>query len=608
MKSILAKNNTKLLEVYKLLKIIFSFEKRYLIGMSLCTILLGIIPFVSLLNTQEILNFIQNRDIRANKSIIPYLVFFIIIAIFNEFLEVFNSLCTNLYEKYLAYEFNLLILKKTKELTLKDFENPLVYDMLQRAEAEGGVRPFKIIVSFVTSIKIIIKLVISVIILINWNLLAVALIVFLPIISSFYFYKINKEEYLVNYNRTKHERLTWYIAHLLTKDTYIKEIKILNLFNYLYNRFKKTRFKFITEDYNLSKKRSAFNFIFQSLCTILTTGMSVIAMLQALSGLILVGTMTTIINTLNNFENTIRTLIGINFSLYQDILFISNLNNFLEYNSLSYTTQILNKKRYIDSIEYIEFKNVSYKYANSSKMALDNISFIFKKNDIIALVGQNGSGKSTLVKILLKLYEDYKGEILVNGIDFKDIDSIQWLNLVSTVLQDYNKYQFNVLSNIGFGDLNKIDDIKKIKNASAESDSLDFILKLDNKFNQQLGSWFEGGVQLSGGQWQKLSLARLYIREAKLYILDEPTAALDPISEYKIFNKFIKNTNDKISIFITHRFNNAKIANKILVLENGKLIEEGCHEQLIKNNGLYAKLYNIQNSTFDLNNEQLNSI
>ena len=247
-------------------------------------------------------------------------------------------------------------------------------------------------------------------------------------------------------------------------------------------------------------------------------------------------------------------------------------------------------------IEKIEMINVSYKYPGKKNYVLKDINLTLKKGEIVVLVGENGSGKTTLIKLLNGLYDNYEGDILINGINLKEIDRESIRTKMSTLFQDYNKYQFSVKENIGFGDITEIESFDKIQDSAKKATANDFIEKLENKYNQQLGTWFKEGVQLSGGQWQKLAIARLYMKGGDVFILDEPTASLDPRSEFHFFNEFKKNVENRISLFITHRFINANISNRIIVLSNGKIVENGNHNDLMRLNGIYKKMYDLQHS------------
>ena len=218
----------------------------------------------------------------------------------------------------------------------------------------------------------------------------------------------------------------------------------------------------------------------------------------------------------------------------------------------------------------------------------------FSKGKIYALVGENGSGKTTLIKIISGLYKNYEGTILVNGIDLNKLNLESYQNALSIVFQDYNNYEFTVKENITLGDINEFNNIEQMKRAGKLSGADFFIDKLPNKYFQQVGTWFDNGIQLSGGQWQKLAISRCLFRNASIYIFDEPTASLDPSSEYVFFGNLMSNIKSAITLFVTHRFTNAELADQIIVLKNGQIVEEGSHEELINLNKEYARLYKIQ--------------
>ena len=237
---------------------------------------------------------------------------------------------------------------------------------------------------------------------------------------------------------------------------------------------------------------------------------------------------------------------------------------------------------------------MSYKYPGQKEYALKNINLILKRDEITVLVGENGSGKTTLIKLLNGLYDNYEGEILFNNVNIRIINKKSIRNKISTLFQDYNQYQFTVKENIGFGNINKINSNESIYEAAQMANADKFINKLKNKYNQQLGTWFKEGIQLSGGQWQKIAIARLYMNGGDVYVLDEPTASLDPKSEYEFFSQLKKNKNDKDSLFITHRFINANVSDKIIVMDKGRIVERGNHNDLIRIDGIYKKMYDFQ--------------
>ena len=393
------------------------------------------------------------------------------------------------------------------------------------------------------------------------------------------------------FNRTNYERKSWYIAHLLTKDTFVKEVKMLDLSDYLLNKFYSLRSQFYKENIRMNKIKTLFSFFYNLSNFSISAGIVVLAAIESYLNHILVGNLMTYINVVSKIENSIVNIVNSIFAFYQDSLYIENINNYLNY----YHNYEIND--YIDfneKIEKIEFINVSYKYPGQKEYALKNINLILKRDEITVLVGENGSGKTTLIKLLNGLYDNYEGEILFNNVNIRIINKKSIRNKISTLFQDYNQYQFTVKENIGFGNINKINSNESIYEAAQMANADKFINKLKNKYNQQLGTWFKEGIQLSGGQWQKIAIARLYMNGGDVYVLDEPTASLDPKSEYEFFSQLKKNKNDKVSLFITHRFINANVSDKIIVMDKGRIVERGNHNDLIRIDGIYKKMYDFQ--------------
>ena len=394
------------------------------------------------------------------------------------------------------------------------------------------------------------------------------------------------------FNRAVKQRKAWYYSYLLTKDYNIKEVRTLNLSNYVVEQKKIIQDQLYEENVHLLNLKTIFKSCYQIITLFFSVLLILFAIIEAIQGRIFIGNLTTYITTTSRIEKYVSGLTDSSFALYSDGLYSRYIINFFEY--VNSKKQIKNKLIFNQDIETIELRNVSYKYKNSNRYALKNINLTIKKDDIVAFVGENGSGKSTLIKIIVGLYDDYFGKVLINGIDLKEIDIETYRNKISAIFQDYNKYELTVKENIMFGDIYTQHSDFEFEKASNLVGADEFISKLPGQYNQQVGSWFANGIQLSGGQWQKLALARANIKNADVYIFDEPTSSLDPSSEYLFFENMINSFKDKIGVFVTHRFTNVKLANKIYVFKDGGIVEEGNHQQLIGNQGLYAHLYNLQ--------------
>lgn len=579
-------------KVFSRVGYIIDLVKRYkfqlVIILLFVSIINSIIPYATMINTQILINKIQMTQ--SLENIIVNIIFYGILGLLSMiFLNLYNYMLIK-YREYLYLHLNVLILEETKKFKLSDYENPTVYDLIQRAEQDIGMRPYNIIVSILSLFSGVINFFIAILIMTTWHWWIVIVFMFLPFVSFKYFNNITKYEYEIIYNRAQNERKSWYISHLLTKDDYIKEIRNLGLHDYLMNRFKKLRKLFFVQNININKKKTIFTALYDLLNLLISFSIVILASFEAVTGVILVGNLMTYINTSSKIETSIRNIVNAMFSLYQEAMYVDNISNYLSYdvNNDEGTTQI-------STIDTIEFRNVSFKYQNQNKYVLRGINLKIKKGDTIALVGKNGSGKSTLIKILSGQYSDFEGEVLINNIDIKQIDKQSLFKQINILFQDFNKFQFTIKENIGFGNLDELNNLSKIKECANISGANEFIDKLEDGYLQQVGSWFNDGVQLSGGEWQKLGISRLLMKNGDCYILDEPTAALDPVSEYEFFIRLKNNLNNKIGIFITHRFINAKFATKILVIEEGEIREYGTHVELIKSDGLYAKMFKLQN-------------
>lgn len=553
-----------------------------------------ILPYITMINTQEIINRIQiGLSIRL---ILKRLIIFLILGI----LYIISSNLYNFlilkYKEYLYLELNKKFLDNSLKFNLKDFENPEVYNIIQRAEQEIGIRPYNIIISLLSIISQSVNLISAFLILTKWHLTLIIGFILLASFASKYFISISKNEYDILMNRTNYERKSWYISHLLIKDEYIKEVRLFGLSKYLIQQFIELRSRFFKENVDVLKRQYIFSKIYQLMNYVISFFIIFLAIYESTQGILLVGTAMTYINTSSKIENAIQNIVSNIFGIYKDSLYIDNIKKYFNYESNKFYGN-----KTLKNITTIEFVNVSFKYPNREVYAIRNTSFKIKKGEILAIVGENGSGKTTIIKLLNGLYDEYEGNILINGIEIREIDKKSLRNCLATLFQDYNKYQFTIKENIGFGSIDNLDDIEKIKYSAKKGGADQFINCLPNNYTQQVGYWFEGGTQLSGGQWQKLGLSRLFMKNADCLILDEPTASLDPFSELEIFKQLYQNSNEKINIIITHRFINTVFANKIIVLKNGEIIEKGKHDELLKQDGFYKDMFDIQSRGITLN-------
>ena len=300
------------------------------------------------------------------------------------------------------------------------------------------------------------------------------------------------------------------------------------------------------------------------------------------------------INSIDNFRNSIITILNTMASIYEDGLYVNNLFEFLEIKN----NIMRENQKYIQEISKVEFRHVWFKYPNTEKYILEDINFVIEKGKSYSFVGLNGSGKTTIIKLILNLYNPTRGEILVNDINLSNIDMEEYLSKIGVVFQDFMKYPLTISENISIASVRQMNNKNKIEKAAKLSGADQFINKLPKKYDTSLFREWEDGVQLSIGQWQKIAISRAFLEDFPVIILDEPTASLDAYAEFELYKKFKDIVKNKTSILIAHRFSTIKLADLIYVIKNGKIIESGSHNELMKLNGEYAYLYRIQSDAY----------
>lgn len=572
------------------LNMILQYKKYIFIVLIILNTLISLLPYISILLSQKLINLIQLKqdDITV---LIRIGIIYVLTKVLNALLVSVNSFVNQYYSEYLFLMLNKLFLNKCNQLNYSDYEDAETYDKLQRAEQNIGVRTLSLVNNVLLLFSNIISFIVSLVILSNWHNWVLIGFIILPFISYKYFVSINKYEQKIVMERTNDERKSWYLTFLMIKDYYVKEVKAFGLTNYLMRQYCVLKDNIFKQNVSITKKKTFFSFIYKLSNTLFSSFIVMKALIETYIGKILVGNFMTYVNTTSMIEGNITSTVSTVLAIYSDCLYCNYILEFFEICD-NRTINSVSKKR-IDKIDNIEFKNVSFKYPKSNSYAIKNFSYYFHSKKIYAIVGQNGSGKSTLIKLITGLYSNYSGDILINGINIKQIDEENLREKMRVIFQDFNRYEFTVKENINIGNI-KNQDINNIEKASKMTGADSFIQRLPFKYDQQLGNWFEGGVQLSGGQWQKIAVSRALVKKEGCYILDEPTAALDPLSEYNFFEKLKSNIRDSIGILVTHRFTNAKMSDEILVISDGTLLEYGTHEELIKNKKEYYKLYMLQ--------------
>lgn len=586
-KKLTSKNFFKtLLTLPDTIKLIFQLERKYATYLMCLNIVTALIPLLNLIVYQNLINSIFSRGMQLVYNII----YFLILQIFTVILSQLEDYINGKFNMWLSYNINLKLIKKTTSLKLTDYEQSDMYNLIEKITQDSTYKPFQLFNAVIAMLAAFISLLTSLIFVAAWNIWIGLLLLVTPMLSLIIFLKVGQLEFLIQWKRASAERKSWYIVYLLTHDFSFKEIKLNNLSDYFVEEYKKLKKDFILQDLLIARKKAYFNSGLQILLDFINIFVICTIIVSVQAGRILIGNLVSLMQATTKINGYSQTIIQNIYIIYNTSLFMEQLLNFLKIeNQSDYRKNIgIGDENRIKRIDLID---VEYKYPNSSVNALEKINFSIHTGELIAIIGENGSGKSTLVKLISGLYTPSKGHIYYNGIEDKHISTDFYQKNISILFQDFVKYELTLRENIGLGNIaEKWDDNKIIH--IMDKLRLNF-LKENGEYNLnlQLGTWFQNGRQLSGGQWQKIALARAFFKNASVYILDEPSAALDPISEKEIFDYFVNLSKDNISIFISHDLNVARKASKIIVMNKGRVVGIGTHEELLKDCSFYQELY-----------------
>jgi len=569
----------------RIVKILSSAGKPYLVVIIVLAIIFGVIPGISILVMQEIVNTLQASE-RSFEYIMRLVAIYVGIDIFSGVMGLISGYVEGIVQMKAGITLNVSVLEKVKELNLKDFENSETYNLIQRAVGTGINSMFSFFKSFIHVFQSLINLVVFSLILITLRWWLLPVIFFMPIISTFVTAYFGKKQFLIQRNRAGEARKQWYSQFLLTNDIAFKEIKIFNIGDYFRNKYKQLSYKFLAQDRKILNQRTAAQSGLLLIDQIISAGLFVFVIARTFVGEILLGDLITFTRSISNVKSSTQGVLGQVNSIYQNVLYISQYFEFIDMKSEVEIAS--NESQSLSEIPFIEINNLSYRYKNKSQYALQNINIRIEKNNLVAFIGQNGSGKTTLVKILSTLYNDYQGNVYFGEQNLRDINPETIKKKIGLLFQDYVKYELSAKENVALGQLEKIDDDVAIGRALSKTGMQEKLSDLD----MQLGHWFDNGVQLSGGEWLRVALSRAFIRDADLYLLDEPNSALDSVSERKVLESFKELVSGKIGIIISHRIASIKnIADKIVVFDNGTIQAVGTHDELIESSKVYRELY-----------------
>lgn len=534
---------------------------------------------------------LSNTSSKDYQELWKYVVLEFIIVIISDVIGRMITLTDGLMGDLYSNKSSIIIINKTKELNIAQLEDPDFYDKLERARTQTNSRVnlMSNVLSQVQSVISIASLIAGLIFFEPYLIILLTLSIIPSFINEI---KFSNQRYSLARSWTAERRELDYLRYIGANSNTAKEIKLFGLTGFIAQRFKKLS----DEYYNLNKgivvKRTFYGTIFNILGVLSYYGAYILIILRVLAGVLSVGELTFLSGSFNRLRNSLQGFFQRFSRISESSLYLKDYFDFID---LKIEHDDDSKKSVPKEIkEGFEIIDLHFAYPGNEEEVLKGVNFRLRKGEKMAFVGQNGAGKTTLIKLILRFYEPTSGRILLDGVDIREYNRREYQEMFGVIFQDFFRYEFTLKENIAVGNIEELENLERIERSAELSLANEVVADLPDGYDQQLGRRFVRGKELSGGQWQKVALARAYMKDAKVLILDEPTSALDAKAEYEVFERFIGLTKGKTSIIISHRFSTVRMADRIIVLQDGKISEIGTHEELMGNGKLYSELFTLQ--------------
>jgi ATP-binding cassette subfamily B protein len=520
------------------------------------------------------------------------------IALVGEGLSRLSALLESLLGDLFANRTSVELMRHAATLDLEQFEDAEIYDRLERARRQtvNRIGLFTLLLATLQDLITLVTLSVALAVYVPWLLVLLVVAVLPSLLGETHFASLG---YSLLYSWTPERRQLDYLRYIAASDVSAKELKMFGLSDFLVGRYDRLSREFYEANKALSVRRSLVSSLLAAVGTLgYYAAYAVIIYLTVVGhrspgGVFTIGVLTFLAGSFRQSRDLIQRVLLSLSQIFEQSLYLDDLFSFLALEPRIRPTAGARPVPH-PIRQGFTFESVGFRYPGAEHWAVRGLDFTLAPGERLALVGENGAGKTTLVKLLARLYDPTEGRILLDGIDLREYDLESLRQNVGVIFQDFVRYDFLLRENIAVGSIGGLEDEPRIQSAAARSLADTVAARLPGRYGQMLGRRFEGGVDLSGGEWQKVALARAYMREAQLLILDEPTAALDARAEYEVFLRFSELTQGRMAVLISHRFSTVRMADRIVVLRGGELVEHGTHEELLALGGLYSELFQLQ--------------